>query len=78
MKLLTQLATMTLKTKVHLLVKSRQLTQTNNGGVAGTNRAEAMVISPQGIGQYESVPPVILGAGWKISITETIWTCPVF
>jgi hypothetical protein len=72
MELLTQLATMALKAEVQFLVETCQLTQTNDGGIVGTNHAEAMLISPQGIGQYKSVPPVILGAGRKISITETI------
>ena len=65
MEWLTELATMALKAKVEFLVQTRQLPPANDDGISWTNRAEAMLISLQGIGQHECVASVIL-------FTETI------
>lgn len=63
---------MALKTEVQFLVETCQLAQTDDGRITKTNHAEAILISPQGIGEHKSIPPVILRAGGKIAVTETI------
>ena len=71
-QLLAELAAMTLKAQIQLVVHAGKLAQTDQQRTVHPNCSKTMPVCPQRICQDESISPVIFCAGREIAIAESI------